>query len=145
MRSSIISINVINDRAMNIRDIHDQTYSRELSVSNLANGYRDIECRIDFETYRRIPFEDNIALFLCTFLDPDSGAGLHACPRATLQKISKQLMDELDVTPWAGAELEFFQFNGRRPLVRLEAKLIEVARKKTQRLHKTNNFGTLTS
>ncbi|CAD6581689.1 MAG: hypothetical protein CYPHOPRED_001685 [Cyphobasidiales sp. Tagirdzhanova-0007] len=92
-------------------DIHDQTYSRELSVSNLANGYRDIECRIDFETYRRIPFEDNIALFLCTFLDPDSGAGLHACPRATLQKISKQLMDELDVTPWAGAELEFFQFN----------------------------------
>lgn len=91
-------------------DIHDATYTKELSISNLGNGYRDIECRIDFNTYRRIPFEDNIAFFLGTYLDPDTGKGLHACPRATLQKVVAQLDEELQVKPYAGAEYEFFQF-----------------------------------
>jgi glutamine synthetase len=98
------------------RDIHDATYTKELSISNLANGYRDIECRIDFNTYRRIPFEDDIAFFLGTYLDPDTGKGLHACPRATLQKVVAQLDEELQVEPYAGAEYEFFQFKGGVPL-----------------------------
>ena len=53
------------------------------------------------------------ALFLVTFLDPDSGEGLHTCPRALLQKIIGHLKDELDVKPFAGAEFEFFQFKGK--------------------------------
>lgn len=61
---------------------------------------------------RRIPYEGNIPLFLVTFLDPDTGKGLHACPRALLQKIIGQLEDELQVKPFSGAEYEFFQFKG---------------------------------
>ena len=98
------------------RDIHDQTYTKELGISNLANGYRDIEARVDLNTFRRIPFEDNIALFLCTFIDPDTSEGLHACPRATLQRVVQQLQDDLACTPWGGAEFEFFQFKGTRKL-----------------------------
>jgi len=47
---------------------------------------------------------------MCTFLDPDTGEGLHACPRATLQTVIAKLKKELDVAPYAGAEYEFFQF-----------------------------------
>lgn len=61
---------------------------------------------------RRIPFEGNIPLFLVTFLDPDTGKGLHACPRALLQKVIGQLGEELDAKPFSGAEFEFFQFKG---------------------------------
>lgn len=95
------------------RDIHDQTYTKELSISNLANGYRDIEARIDLETFRRIPFEDDIPLFMVTYMDPDTGKGLHACPRALLQKVIGQLNEELGARPYAGAEFEFFQFKGQ--------------------------------
>ncbi|KAK9898697.1 glutamine synthetase/guanido kinase [Cystobasidium minutum MCA 4210] len=91
-------------------DIHDQTYTKELSISNLSNGYRDIEARIDISTLRRIPYEGNIPLFLVTFIDPETGKGLHACPRALLQKVIGQLSDELSVKPYSGAEFEFFQF-----------------------------------
>ena len=49
---------------------------------------------------------------MCTFLDPETGEGLHACPRATLQTVIAKLKKELDVAPYAGAEYEFFQFKG---------------------------------
>lgn len=62
---------------------------------------------------RRIPYEGNIPLFLVTFLDPDTGKGLHACPRALLQKIIGQIDEELGAKPFSGAEFEFFQFKGK--------------------------------
>jgi len=54
-------------------DIHDTTYTKELGISNKENGYGDILARIDWSTFRRLPFENNIPLFLLTYMKPESG------------------------------------------------------------------------
>lgn len=66
-------------------DMHDQTYMRELSISNAENGYRDILAIPDLSTFRRIPWEDNIPFFLVSFYDPDTKGPLCACPRGLLK------------------------------------------------------------
>lgn len=40
-------------------DMHDQTYFKELKVSNAENGYRDIIAVPDLSSFRRIPWEDD--------------------------------------------------------------------------------------
>jgi glutamine synthetase len=60
-------------------------------------------------------------MFLCTFLHPESGSFrpslsersdaptgelLYACPRATLEKVLKQLESKLGFTAWAGMEVK---------------------------------------
>lgn len=72
-------------------DMHDQTYFRELSISNKENGYHDISARIDLTSFRRIPWEDNMPFFLVTFYDPDTGATLSACPRSVLSRVVQKL------------------------------------------------------
>ena len=67
-------------------DIHDATYSRELLISNKANGYRDLIAKVDLASYRRIPWEYNVPFFLVSFLDPDTREPICACPRGTLSK-----------------------------------------------------------
>lgn len=67
-------------------DIHDTVYSRELLISNRANGYRDVIAQIDLSTFRRIPWENNVPFFLVSFLDPDTKEPLPVCPRGALRK-----------------------------------------------------------
>ncbi|KAG8752732.1 hypothetical protein FRC14_006751 [Serendipita sp. 396] len=91
-------------------DIHDATYSRELLISNKANGYRDIIAKVDLSTYRRIPWEFNVPFFLVSFLDPDTREPICACPRGTLARaISIAAQHDWDCL--AGVEYEYFQFN----------------------------------
>ncbi|KAH8921435.1 glutamine synthetase/guanido kinase [Atractiella rhizophila] len=90
-------------------DIHDATYSPELSVSNIKNGYKDLTARIDLDTFRRIPWEGNIPFFLVTFLDPDTNDILPACPRGLLQRIIEELKAE-GLEAFCGAEYEYFNF-----------------------------------
>ncbi|GAA5861205.1 hypothetical protein JCM8547_008518 [Rhodosporidiobolus lusitaniae] len=90
-------------------DIHDRTYSKELSISNLQNGYRDLISRIDLNTYRRTPTDPDLPFFLVTFEDPETGEGLHACPRALLKKVVDDLASE-GYEAYAGAEYEYFQY-----------------------------------
>ena len=71
-------------------DIHDTTYSRELLISNRANGYRDITAQVDLSTYRRIPWEYNVPFFLVSFLDPGTGEPVCVDPRGTIVKALKQ-------------------------------------------------------
>ncbi|KAF9421347.1 hypothetical protein BGZ76_003980 [Entomortierella beljakovae] len=90
-------------------DMHDKTYSEELSVSNAANGYRDIIAIPDLSTFRRIPWENNIPFFLLSFFEPDTRKPLPVCPRGVLKNIT----DELASMGWeamCGAEFEFFNF-----------------------------------
>lgn len=72
-------------------DMHDQTYVRELRISNKENGYRDIVARIDLSSFRRIPWEDNVPFFLVDFVDPDTGQSLSACPRSLLKRTVEKL------------------------------------------------------
>lgn len=74
-------------------DMHDQTYFRELKISNKENGYRDLLAQIDLSSYRRIPWEDNVPFFLVSFREP-TGESLSACPRSVLERASKKLEDQ---------------------------------------------------
>ena len=67
-------------------DMHDQTYIRELKISNAENGYHDILAIPDLSTFRRIPWEDNCPFFLVDFLDPDTKKPVCACPRGLVKQ-----------------------------------------------------------
>lgn len=67
-------------------DIHDTVYSRELLISNRANGYRDVIASIDLSTYRRLPWENNVPFFLVSFFDPETHEPLCVDPRGVLKK-----------------------------------------------------------
>jgi len=66
-------------------DMHDQTYFRELRISNKENGYRDLIAVPDLASYRRIPWENNVPFFLVSFLDPETEKPISACPRGLLK------------------------------------------------------------
>ncbi|KAI0797596.1 hypothetical protein C8Q75DRAFT_9550 [Abortiporus biennis] len=90
-------------------DLHDTVYSRELLISNKANGYRDILAEIDLSTFRRIPWENDVPFFLVSFLDPDTREPICADPRGVL----KQTVKKAESKGWqcyAGCEYEYFQF-----------------------------------
>lgn len=72
-------------------DMHDQTYFKELKVSNKENGYRDLIAKVDLSSFRRIPWEKDIPFFLLSFYDPDTGESLSACPRSLLARQVKKL------------------------------------------------------
>ncbi|KAI9838906.1 MAG: hypothetical protein M1819_004114 [Sarea resinae] len=90
-------------------DMHDQTYFKELKISNKENGYHDIIAVPDLSSYRRIPWEDNVPFFLLSFFDPDTKAPLSACPRGLLKTASDKF-SKMGLGAMAGAEYEFFQF-----------------------------------
>lgn len=68
-------------------DMHDRMYFKELKVSNAANGYRDVIAVPDLNSFRRIPWENNVPFFLVDFLDPDTGEVVSACSRGLLKKV----------------------------------------------------------
>jgi glutamine synthetase len=72
-------------------DMHDQTYIKELKISNKENGYRDLLASPDLQSFRRIPWEKNIPFFLISFLDPDTGKSISACPRSLLKRTLARL------------------------------------------------------
>lgn len=86
-------------------DIHDAVYSRELLISNRANGYRDIIAAIDLSTYRRIPWENNVPFFLVSFFDPDTKQPLAVDPRGIL-KITTERAMTIGRECFAGVEYE---------------------------------------
>lgn len=73
-------------------DMHDQTYFKELKISNAENGYQDMIAVPDLSSYRRIPWEDNVPFFLVSFLDPNHRGPISACPRGLL----KTTVDKLE-------------------------------------------------
>lgn len=89
-------------------DMHDRTYDTPSVISNSDNGFEDIEARIDLDSFRRIPWEDNQAFFLLKFYHSD-GRRLPPDPRGLLESKLEQLAEEGHVAI-AGLELEFFNY-----------------------------------
>ncbi|KAL2354575.1 hypothetical protein BJ546DRAFT_977838 [Cryomyces antarcticus] len=99
-------------------DMHDQTYFKELKISNKENGYRDIIAVPDLASFRRIPWETRVGaggeelgtpFFLLSFRDPNTGESLSACPRSLLGRTVDKLHEQ-GIGAMAGAEYEFYQF-----------------------------------
>lgn len=82
-------------------DMHDQLYFKELKVSNAANGYRDIIAIPDLDSFRRIPWEDDVPFFLVSFFDPDTMSPLLACGRGVL-KTAAEKWEKQGLTAMAG-------------------------------------------
>lgn len=75
-------------------DMHDQTYFRELAISNAENGYHDIIAIPDLSSFRRIPWEDNVPFFLVSFFDPDTMKPVSVCPRGVLKTAVEKLKEK---------------------------------------------------
>ena len=75
-------------------DMHDQPYVKELKISNKENGYRDMIAIPDLGSFRRIPWEDNVPFFLVSFVDPDTGDPISACPRSLLKTTCDKLEEQ---------------------------------------------------
>lgn len=71
-------------------DMHDRVYFKELKVSNAANGYRDIIAVPDLDSFRRIPWEDDVPFFLVSFFDPDTMSPVLACGRGLLKAAAEK-------------------------------------------------------
>ncbi|KAF3069089.1 Type-1 glutamine synthetase 2 [Daldinia childiae] len=89
-------------------DMHDRTYGKELKISNKQNGYRDLIAVPDLNSFRRIPWEDNVPFFLVSFFDDDA-TPVCADPRGLLRTTVEKL-EKKGYNAMAGAEIEFFQF-----------------------------------
>lgn len=89
-------------------DMHDQTYFKELKISNKDNGYHDLIAVPDISSYRRIPWEDNVPFFLVSFFDPDTHKPVSACPRGLL-KIAVDRLEEQGLSAMAGGTYECHQ------------------------------------
>jgi glutamine synthetase len=72
-------------------DMHDQTYFKELAISNKGNGYKDLLAIPDLTSFRRIPWENNVPFFLLSFFDPDTRGPISACPRGLLRTATEKL------------------------------------------------------
>lgn len=48
-------------------DMHDVLYAEEGSISSEKDGYGDFIAEVDLSSFRRLPFENNIAFFLLRF------------------------------------------------------------------------------
>jgi len=72
------------------------------------SGYPDVQACIDRNTFRRVPWDDNVPFFLADFVD-DAGADLPICPRRLLRRIVARANDA-GFSPNAGMEFEWFNF-----------------------------------
>lgn len=90
--------------------MHDRTYTKESSISNAGNGYRDLIAKIDLNSFRRIPWEHNVPFFLVWFLDSETKEPISPCPRSLLKSICDNIEDSVGAVATAGAEFEFFQY-----------------------------------
>ncbi|GIW72840.1 MAG: glutamine synthetase [Planctomycetota bacterium] len=71
-------------------------------------GYPDALARLDLRTYRRVPWDGEVAFFLADFED-EHGKPLAVCPRQTLKRVCARAQ-ALGYAPVFGLEIEWFNF-----------------------------------
>jgi glutamine synthetase len=71
-------------------------------------GYPDAKARIDLNTFRKIPWENDVPFFLGDFVD-SKNEPLHVCPRQLLKKIIGEA-SKAGFSPYFSQEFEWFNF-----------------------------------
>ena len=71
-------------------------------------GYPDALAKIDFSTFRRVPWDSNIPFFLADF-EKENHEPLEICPRQLLKKIRNQAAQQ-GYTAFFSQEFEWFNF-----------------------------------
>ena len=72
-------------------------------------GYPDCPGKIDLNTYRKIPWENDVPFFLGEFIDKE-GKPSPVCPRQLVRKVLKEA-ETLGFTPSFSQEFEWFNFS----------------------------------
>jgi glutamine synthetase len=88
-------------------DMADAAYNN-VKFTGWHTGYPDAATRIDFNTFRKIPWEDGLPFFLGEMSVDEKNAAA-VCPRQLLKRILAEAT-ELGFTPYAAQEFEWFNF-----------------------------------
>ncbi len=88
-------------------DMMDATYDNTASAGS-QHGYPDALARLDLNTARHVPWDDDVPFFLGEFVNADGSA--HAlCPRQTLKRVLKRA-EKMGFQVMTGMEFEWFNF-----------------------------------
>lgn len=88
-------------------DMMDVTYDNT-SATGWQHGYPDALARLDLNTARHVPWDDDVPFFLGEFVNADGSA--HAqCPRQTLKRVLKRA-EKMGFQVMTGMEFEWFNF-----------------------------------
>jgi glutamine synthetase len=71
-------------------------------------GYPDAQAVVDIDSFRQVPWEDDLPFFLADFNQEQKGDPL-VCPRSLLKKIARQAK-EAGYLPYFSQEFEWFNF-----------------------------------
>ena len=88
-------------------DMHDVTYDNT-SVTGWQHGFPDALARIDLDTARNVPWDDDVPFFLGDFVQAD-GSPFPVCPRQTLKRVLART-EKLGYQAMCGMEFEWFNF-----------------------------------
>jgi glutamine synthetase len=88
-------------------DANDVAYDNA-HYTGWHTGYPDAVAVVDLETFREIPWENDLPFFLADFSDT-KGNSLSICPRSLLKKIGQQATDA-GYLPFFAQEFEWFNF-----------------------------------
>ncbi|WP_222538817.1 glutamine synthetase family protein [Pedobacter polysacchareus] len=88
-------------------DMGDVAYDN-VRFTGWHTGYPDAQVKLDLQTFRKIPWENDLPFFLGDFVD-EQGEALYACPRQLLLKIRAEA-ESLGFTPYFSQEFEWFNF-----------------------------------
>ncbi len=88
-------------------DSGDKSYNN-VSFTGWHTGYPDSDAFIDLNTFRGIPWENDLPFFLADFSNSE-GKGLPVCPRSLLKTIQKRSLD-MGFSPMFSQEFEWFNF-----------------------------------
>jgi glutamine synthetase len=89
-------------------DAHDSAYDN-VSYTGWHTGYPDAPVRLDINTFRKIPWENDLPFFLGELLN-DQKEPSPICPRQLVKKLSREAND-LGFSPVFSQEFEWFNFS----------------------------------
>lgn len=88
-------------------DAADVAYDNA-TVTGWHTGYPDAKARVDLQTFRKIPWENDVPFFLADFINDDN-APLHVCPRQLLKQVIGEANKD-GFIPYFSQEFEWFNF-----------------------------------
>lgn len=88
-------------------DAADMAYDN-ISYTGWHSGYPDVPARIDINTFRKIPWEQDIPFFLCDLISDENHSN-EICPRSLLKKVMTRA-HSMGFKPKFSQEFEWFNF-----------------------------------
>ncbi|KAI7861917.1 hypothetical protein BDF14DRAFT_1975296 [Spinellus fusiger] len=89
-------------------DIKDTLYTTPKD-DRVESEFGDLIAMVDITTYRRIPWENNIAVFLLYLVQPTTLQPVPFCPRTLIKSVADELSTQ-GLKAYCGIEYEFYCF-----------------------------------